>query len=83
MLNKIIRKEGSKYESIAFVSHQGANGLGYIETICYPNKYYRYTFTWAYDSTECNLYSPPRRMKCTTSNRIALTAQVSFHNNTI
>ena len=47
-LNKIIRKKGNKYDTIAFVSHNGAQGIGYIKTVCNPNKYYRYSFTWAY-----------------------------------
>ena len=77
MLRKIIRKEKKTYDTIVFVSHKGARGIGYIETICYANKYYRYSFIWAYGPNECNLYNPPRPIKCTTSNRILLTAQVS------
>ena len=75
---KIIRKEKNNYDTIVFVTHKGAQGIGYIETVCYPNKYYRYSFIWAYGPNECNLYRPPSRIRCTASNRIVLTAQVSY-----
>ena len=79
MLNKMIRQEKKSYDTIVFVTHKGAQGKGYIESICYPNKFYRYSFIWAYGPNECNLYNPPRPIKCTTSNRILLTAQVSYN----
>ena len=74
-LERLAGKE-AKYDAYTYVTYPGASGVGYGGVVCDPTQSDRINFNRAYGPNECNDYEPPKKIKCTKSNRIALTAEV-------
>ena len=70
-------QNGGDYDVFAFITHPGAAGVAFAGTACPADpQSYKVSFNKGYGPNECNNYDPPRRIRCTVSNRIALTAEV-------
>jgi len=74
-----LAENGGNYDLFTFITHPGASGVAKGGMVCADDNRYRISFNKAYGSTECNTYDPPERMACTTTERIALTAETIAH----
>ena len=72
-----LAQNGGDYDVFAFITHPGASGVAYGGQAC-PNapRGNKISFNKGYGPNQCNYYDPPQWIRCTVSNRIALTAEV-------
>jgi len=74
-----LAENGGNYDLFTFITHPGASGVAWGGNVCANGNANRISFNKAYGPTECNNYEPPVRMACTTTERIALTAETIAH----
>ena len=70
-------QNGGDYDVFAFITHPGASGVADSGTACpgAPGRD-KISLNRGYGPNQCNNFKPPQRIRCTVSNRIALTAEV-------
>ena len=74
-LQQLAGKE-AKYDAYTYVTYPGSSGVAFGGVVCDPTQTERINFNSAYGPNDCNKYQPPKEIKCTKSNRIALTSEV-------
>ena len=72
-----LAQNGGDYDVFAFITHPGASGVAYGGTACPSEpRGEKIAFNKGYGPNQCNYFNPPQWIRCTVTNRIALTAEV-------
>ena len=70
-------QNGGDYDAFIFITYPGASGVAIGGKAC-PSEQrgHKISYNKAYGGNDCNKYQPPQWIRCTVTNRIALTAEV-------
>ena len=70
-------QNGGDYDAFIFITYPGASGVAIGGKACpYEQRGHKISYNKAYGGNDCNKYQPPQWIRCTVTNRIALTSEV-------